>query len=207
MTQSQLAESLGVTFVTVSRWETGQARPNRLALKALSSLAKTVPEIGPPGGATAGRFEIREPQAPYEPFSAVPIPDFRTESETVRLFVEGERLCYGHIFSPTFGVETALIDPVPHQIIAVYHHMLSQPRLRFLLADDAGAGKTIMTGLYVREMLSRRLIRRVLIVPPAGLVGNWKRELHTLFSLQLREVTGPDCRVDNPFSGIGSDLA
>lgn len=58
---------------------------------------------------------------------------------------------------------------------------MPQTRLRFLLADDAGAGKTIMAGLYIREMLSRRLIRRVLIVPPAGLVGNWQRELQTLF--------------------------
>ena len=62
-------------------------------------------------------------------------------------------------------------DPLPHQRIAVYERMLPQEPLRFLLADDAGAGKTIMTGLYMREMLFRRRIRRVLIVPPAGLVG------------------------------------
>jgi superfamily II DNA or RNA helicase len=134
------------------------------------------------------------------------ITDFRAHPQDVRLFVEGERLRYGHLFSPVFGTETALIDPLPHQIIAVYQHMLSQPRLRFLLADDAGAGKTIMTGLYVREMLNRRLIRRVLIAPPAGLVGNWKREMRTLFSLNFREVTGPDCRDENPFAGPGSDL-
>lgn len=103
----------------------------------------------------------------------MPVTDFQADPETVRLLVEGERLRYGHLFSPVFGTETALIDPLPHQIIAVYRHMLSQPRLRFLLADDAGAGKTIMTGLYIREMLSRRLLRRVLVVPPAGLVGNW----------------------------------
>jgi len=133
--------------------------------------------------------------------------DFLAESETVRLFVEGQRLRHGHLFSPTFGVETAQIEPVPHQIIAVYQHMLPQPRLRFLLADDAGAGKTIMTGLYIREMLNRRLIRRVLIVPPAGLVGNWKREMQTLFSLRFREVTGHDCAIENPFAGDGSDLA
>ena len=64
--------------------------------------------------------------------------------------------------------------------------MLRQDPLRFLLADDAGAGKTIMTGLYVREMLSRGRIRRVLVVPPAGLVGNWERELRTLFRPRRR---------------------
>ena len=59
-----------------------------------------------------------------------------------------------------------MIDPLPHQRIAVYDHMLPQPRLRFLLGDEPGAGKTIMAGLYIREMLARRLLRRVLIVPP-----------------------------------------
>jgi len=75
-----------------------------------------------------------------------------------------------------------------------------------LLADDAGAGKTIMAGLYIREMLTRRLIRRVLIVPPAGLVGNWQRELRTLFSLPFKIVTGADARAGNPFTGPESDL-
>lgn len=205
LTQSQLAERLGVTFVTVSRWETGQAKPNRLAMKALGTLAESISEVSP-AGTTAEQLAMHEPQTTYITAPTTLVPDFRTESETVRLFVEGKRLRYGHIFSPNFGVEIAQIDPVPHQIVAVYQHMLSQPKLRFLLADDAGAGKTIMTGLHIREMLNRRLIRRVLIVPPAGLVGNWKREMRTLFSLHFREVTGPDCRSDNPFADIGSDL-
>ena len=84
--------------------------------------------------------------------------------------------------------------------------MLQQAPLRFLLADDAGAGKTIMTGLYVREMLSRRLIRRVLIVPPAGLVGNWEREMRSLFRLPFRIVGGPDARSGNPFVAPHGDL-
>jgi superfamily II DNA or RNA helicase len=79
--------------------------------------------------------------------------------------------------------------------------MLTQPRLRFLLADDAGAGKTIMSGLYVREMQARRLIRRVLIVPPAGLIGNWERELRKLFGLRFRIVRGAEARSGNPFVG------
>lgn len=205
LTQGQLAERLGVTFVTVSRWENGQARPNRLALKALGNLAEAVSEHSP-SSTTVGHSAVHEPQTTYTTAPTSIVPDFRTESETVRLFVEGERLRYGHLFSPTFGVEIALIDPVPHQILAVYRHMLPEPRLRFLLADDAGAGKTIMTGLYIREMLNRRLVRRVLIVPPAGLVGNWKREMRTLFSLHFREVTGPDCRLENPFVGMGADM-
>src|SRR6266487_2876284 len=137
---------------------------------------------------------------------ATPPVDFMADPEVVRLVVEGERLTYGHLFNPAFATEISLIEPLPHQRIAVYDHMLQQPRLRFLLADDAGAGKTIMTGLYIREMLTRRLISRVLIVPPAGLVGNWEHEMHSLFNLPFTIVSGNDARSGNPFIGSQSDL-
>ena len=136
--------------------------------------------------------------------SAQPL-DFLGAPEAVRVLVEGERLSYGHLFNPAFATEIAAIDPLPHQRIAVYDRMLPQARLRFLLADDAGAGKTIMTGLYVREALSRRTMRRVLIVAPAGLVGNWQRELRKLFQLSFTIVTGADARGSNPFLGADSD--
>ena len=116
--------------------------------------------------------------------------DFETDPEVVRVVAEGVRLGYGHLFNPTFATEISVIDPLRHQRIAVYDHMLPQPRLRFLLADEPGAGKTIMAGLYIREMLARRLLRRVLIVPPAGLVGSWHRELQALFGLDFRIVVG-----------------
>ena len=130
--------------------------------------------------------------------------DFSADPHAVSAVAEAHRLAYGHLFNPAFATETSLIDPLPHQRIAVYEQMLQQAPLRFLLADDAGAGKTIMTGLYVREMLSRRLIRRVLIVPPAGLVGNWEREMRTLFRLPFRIVSGADARAGNPFLGLES---
>ena len=131
--------------------------------------------------------------------------DFAANPDAVSAVAEAHRLAYGHLFNSAFAAETSLIDPLPHQRIAVYEQMLQQAPLRFLLADDAGAGKTIMTGLYVREMLSRRLIRRVLIVPPAGLVGNWEREMRTLFRLSFRIVSGADARTGNPFLGPESD--
>ena len=131
--------------------------------------------------------------------------DFTTDPAMVRAVVEGERLSLGHLANPTFATELAQIDPLPHQRLAVYQHLLPQTRLRFLLADDAGAGKTIMAGLYIRELLSRRLIRRVLIVPPAGLVGNWQRELQTLFSLTFTIVSGADAKAANPFVGVTGD--
>jgi superfamily II DNA or RNA helicase len=133
-------------------------------------------------------------------------PDFLAPADMVSVVVEGERLSYGHLFNPTFATEISLIDPLPHQRIAVYDHMLPQTRLRFLLADDAGAGKTIMTGLYIREMLARKLIARILIVPPAGLVGNWEHEMHSLFNLPFHIVAGSDARQGNPFTGPRSDL-
>ena len=132
--------------------------------------------------------------------------DFTAAAAHIRAVIHAERLSYGHLVNPAFATETALIDPLPHQRIAVYQRMLPQPRLRFLLADDAGAGKTIMTGLTIREMLTRRLIQRVLIVPPAGLVTNWERELRDLFSLSFRIVSGSDARTDNPFLGDESNL-
>src|SRR5260370_3266936 len=111
--------------------------------------------------------------------------DFSADPQIVRTVVEGERLTYGHLSNPAFAAEISLIDPLPHQRLAIYDHMLKQTRLRFLLADDAGAGKTIMTGLYIREMLTRRLISRVLIVPPPGLVGNSEHEPRTPFHLPV----------------------
>ena len=73
--------------------------------------------------------------------------DFSSDPEVVRVVAEGERLAYGHLFNPAFATEISMIDPLPHQRIAVYDHMLTQPRLRFLLGDEPGAGKTIMAGL------------------------------------------------------------
>src|SRR5712691_1104931 len=147
----------------------------------------------------AGTDYHLEPQAP-------PAVDFSSDPEIVRTVVEGERLTYGHLYNPAFAAEISLIDPLPHQRIAVYDHMLKQTRLRYLLADDAGAGKTIMTGLYIREMLTRRLISRALIVPPAGLVGNWEREMRSLFNLSFRIITSNEARSGNPFIGQRSDL-
>ena len=131
--------------------------------------------------------------------------DFTAPPEIVRIVVEGERLSLGHLANPAFATELARIDPLPHQRLAVYRHLLPQPRLRFLLADDAGTGKTIMAGLYLREQLSRRVIHRVLIVPPAGLVGNWRRELRTLFDLDFTLIGGGDLKQGNPFVGESSD--
>jgi superfamily II DNA or RNA helicase/DNA-binding XRE family transcriptional regulator len=201
LTQAQLAEFLGVSFASVNRWENGQSRPSSLAwqrilaaeehgLDALTENSATLQRAPSDGTASA-----RSPQL-----------DFSADPESVRTVAEAERLSYGYMFNSAFATEISRIDPLPHQRIAVYQHMLPQPRLRFLLADDAGAGKTIMAGLYIREMLTRRLIRRVLIVPPAGLIGNWESELRKLFGLRFKIVTGADARTANPFAGPDGDF-
>ena len=139
------------------------------------------------------------------PAPATPTLDFAAKPEVVSAVAEANRLAHGHLFNPTFATEISSIDPLPHQRIAVYEHMLGQTPLRFLLADDAGAGKTIMTGLYLRETMARQLLKRVLIVPPAGLVGNWEREMRTLFRLPFRIVRGAEARAGNPFAEPDSD--
>jgi superfamily II DNA or RNA helicase/DNA-binding XRE family transcriptional regulator len=189
LTQAMLAERLGVSFPTVNRWENQKTIPSQLAWNKLLEMAGEQD------------LEASEPVAPTGP----PILDFTASPDVVRTVTEGERLTFGHLSNPAFATEISSIDPLPHQRIAVYDHMLKQPRLRFLLADDAGAGKTIMTGLYIREMLSRRVLRRVLVIPPAGLIGNWQREMQVLFNLPFTVVAGADARNANPFIGPSSD--
>ena len=194
LTQAKFAELVGVSYATVNRWENRQSRPNTLAWARILQIESSV------DGAVVPDQSTRDDSPP----SSYVI-DFSADPDGVSAFAEAHRLTYGHLFNPAFATETSLIDALPHQRIAVYHRMLNQSPLRFLLADDAGAGKTIMTGLYIREMLSRRLIRRVLIVPPAGLVGNWEREMRYLFRLKFRIVGGTGARDGNPFTGPESD--
>ena len=195
LTQVQFAERLGVSSITVHRWESGESRPRQLALARLREMEDEL----------VARKAAGESQAPRTSAATPPL-DFAGNPEAVSALAEALRLAHGHQFNPAFASETARIDPLPHQRIAVYERMLGQDPLRFLLADDAGAGKTIMTGLYVREMLLRGRIRRVFIVPPAGLVGNWERELRTLFRLRFRILSGADARAANPFRGSAGDL-
>ena len=146
---------------------------------------------------------IQELQSRFELMSNA----FRADANLVRLVAEAHRLQHAYLFNPIFATETSLIDPLPHQFIAVYEHLLKHVPLRFLLADDAGAGKTIMTGLYIQEALLRRQVERVLIVPPAGLIGNWERELRVCFRLQFRILSSADAANTNPFVDPENRLA
>src|SRR5579884_1440351 len=203
LTQTQFAELMGVSFASVNRWENNQSHPSPLAWQRILAAEEHGIDalLRQPSGRPRSESDGAHPET-----GIVHGLDFSADPEIVRAVAEAERLSCGYIFNPAFATEISRIDPLPHQRIAVYQHMLSQPRLRFLLADDAGAGKTIMAGLYIREMLTRRLIRRVLVIPPAGLIGNWENELRSLFGLRFRIVTGADARAGNPFADADGDL-
>lgn len=108
------------------------------------------------------------------------------------LAVEAHRLGFAHAYDPYFALSVSRVDPLPHQLDAVYGSMLKQPRIRFLLADDAGAGKTIMAGLLIRELTLRRLIDRILIIAPANLCYQWRRELQDLFQEHFEIIRSED---------------
>jgi superfamily II DNA or RNA helicase len=183
---------VGVSPVTISRWENGQNEPGELAMARIRAIAE--------------EHALRQARAPR--LATTPIGmDFGGDPEAVAAVAEASRLTFGHIANPAFATEISLIDPLPHQRVAVYDHILQTWPIRFLLADDAGAGKTIMAGLTVRELLSRRLIRRVLVAAPAGLLGNWQREMRTLFRLRTRIIRGSEAARGNPFMGTAADFA
>ena len=112
----------------------------------------------------------------------------------LRIGLQAYSLGIAYEFDPYFGLSISRVDPLPHQLEAVYEHLLKLPSVRFLLADDAGAGKTIMAGLLVRELKLRGLIERVLVVCPANLSFQWQRELREKFDEKFLVLKGSDIR-------------
>jgi len=108
-------------------------------------------------------------------------PDFSADADVWRLLIEAERLKLAYACDPLVATNNCLVDLLPHQLEAVYDVMLPQPTIRHLLAHDAGAGKTIMCGLLHKELRLRQPDLRTLIVAPAGLVTQWKREMAQKF--------------------------
>ncbi|QBD80734.1 DUF3883 domain-containing protein [Ktedonosporobacter rubrisoli] len=108
---------------------------------------------------------------------------FSADGSLFRLVSEAYRISLAYLFDPLVAVHTSLVEPLPHQITAVYEAMLSKQPLRFLLADDPGAGKTVMTGLLIKELLLRGDLHRCLIVAPGNLVEQWQDELYQRFHL------------------------
>ena len=127
---------------------------------------------------------------------------FDADGAAFKLASEARRIQLAHLFDPFTAVESATIQPLPHQIDAVYGRLLPQQPLSFLLADDPGAGKTIMSGLYIRELSLRGDLDRCLIIAPGSLVEQWQEELYDKFELRF-DILSRDmveaARTGNPF--------
>ena len=116
------------------------------------------------------------------------------DGKLLRLGLQAHALGNAFEYDPYFGLSISRVDPLPHQLEAVYDYLLKLARVRFLLADDAGAGKTIMAGLLIRELLLRGLAERILIVCPANLAFQWQRELKEKFDEKFLVFRGSDIR-------------
>jgi superfamily II DNA or RNA helicase len=114
---------------------------------------------------------------------------FDGDGSLFRLVSEAQRIRLAHLFDPVLAVHTSVVDPLPHQITAVYESMLPRQPLRFLLADDPGAGKTIMAGLLIKELIVRGDLQRCLIVCPGSLAEQWQDELYRRFHLPFEILT------------------
>ena len=110
---------------------------------------------------------------------------FDAPGDAFKLAAESYRINLAHLFDPMMAVHTSNVEPLPHQITAVYESMLPRQPLRYVLADDPGAGKTIMAGLFIRELLMRADAKRVLIVAPGSLVEQWQDEMFEKFGLSF----------------------
>ncbi len=110
---------------------------------------------------------------------------FDGDAAAFQLACEAKRIDFAFLFDPMMAVHTSNVEPLPHQITAVYESLLPRQPLRFVLADDPGAGKTIMAGLYIQELVMRADARRILIVAPGSLVEQWRDELFEKFGLEF----------------------
>lgn len=140
-------------------------------------------------GLLANQLLYREDEARLEVQDANLPWSFDVDGDTVRLASEAYRINLAHIFDPYLAVHTSSIEPLPHQISAVYQEMLPRLPLRYILADDPGAGKTIMTGLLLKELIIRGDLKRCLIVSPGSLSEQWQDELYSKFHLKFEILT------------------
>ena len=123
---------------------------------------------------------------------------FDADGSLFRLVSEAQRIRLAHLFDALLAVHTSLVEPLPHQITAVYEAMLPRQPLRFLLADDPGSGKTIMAGLLMKELIARGDLERCLVVCPGGLAEQWQDELHRRFQLPFTVYTAERLRAVRP---------
>ena len=142
-----------------------------------------------PGGRVANELLYRHDEPRIEVVELGRPWSFDGDGALFRLVSEAQRIRLAHLFDPVLAVHTSVVDPLPHQITAVYESMLPRQPLRFLLADDPGAGKTIMAGLLIKELIARGDLHRCLIVCPGSLAEQWQDELYRRFHLPFEILT------------------
>jgi SNF2 family DNA or RNA helicase len=142
-----------------------------------------------PGGRVANQLLYRHDEPRLEVVEQGRPWSFDGDGALFRLVSEAHRIRLAHLFDPVLAVHTSMVDPLPHQITAVYQAMLPRQPLRFLLADDPGAGKTIMAGLLIKELIARGDLQRCLIVCPGNLAEQWQDELDRRFHLPFEILT------------------
>ena len=140
-------------------------------------------------GKVANEILYREDETRLEVITAGRPWNFDGDGAKFRLVSEAQRIRLAHLFDPLLAVHTSVVDPLPHQITAVYESMLPRQPLRFLLADDPGAGKTIMAGLLIKELIARGDLERCLVVCPGSLAEQWQDELYNRFQLPFEILT------------------
>ncbi len=153
---------------------------------------------------------FRSHEADLTMFSPSGIWSFTADADKVRLVSEAKRIRLAHLFDPYLAIHSSLVEPLPHQISAVYEEMLPRLPLRYLLADDPGAGKTIMTGLLIKELIIRGDLKRCLIVTPGSLSEQWQDELRQKFGLSFTLLTNENIESaasGNVFTEIGLCIA
>lgn len=142
-----------------------------------------------PGGKVANELLYRHDEPRIDVAAQGRPWSFDGDGSLFRLVSEAHRIRLAHLFDPVLAVHTSVVEPLPHQITAVYESMLPRQPLRFLLADDPGAGKTIMAGLFIKELIARGDLQRCLVVCPGSLAEQWQDELYRRFHLPFEILT------------------
>ena len=150
-------------------------------------------------GTTGSQILYREDEPGLTVLEKTLLWSFDVEANQMRLVSEAYRIHLAHLFDPYLAVHTSAIEPLPHQISAVYEEMLPRLPLRYVLADDPGAGKTIMTGLLLKELIIRGDLKRCMIVCPGNLAEQWQDELYQKFHLRFEILTND--RLESAVSG------
>lgn len=150
-------------------------------------------------GAPGTQLLYRESEATIEVLQNHLPWSFDADATQMKLASEAYRISLAHLFDPYLAVHTSSVEPLPHQISAVYQEMLPKLPLRYVLADDPGAGKTIMTGLFIKELMARGDLKRCLIVSPGSLAEQWQDELYNKFHVRFEILTND--RMESAVSG------